>query len=279
MNIPLLVSPQWLKDNLNNPQIQVIENPWNEDSYQKAHISSALCSPTNPYLKRYDDNGEKTQYVMDSVEFLAVCSDLGLKRDKHYIIYDDYHGLFAARFWSVCRYFGVDNISILDGSWRGWLDQNYPVSSLLKSPEPGTDIDINPHATHFIGWKELKSIYQNPEVQLWDTRREGEYFGTDETENPRQGHIPGAMHLSWSGLLMEATREGEPRFLKSRKDLDIILTDLGLCRDKTIVTYCQSGIRAAFCIFVLEMLGYPHHRLYDASMGEWSSLDSTPLVL
>ncbi|WP_321369494.1 rhodanese-like domain-containing protein [uncultured Desulfuromusa sp.] len=275
----MLVSPQWLQDNLSNPEIQVIENTWNEGSYQKAHIAGAVCSPGNPYLKRYDDNGVKTQHVMRAEDFLTFCYDLGLKRHKHYVIYDDHYGLFAARFWCVCRYFGVRNISILNGSWRGWLEQNRPVSSLLKSLEPGTDIVLNPHENHFIGWKELKEMYRSPKIQIWDTRRTGEYDGTEETENQRRGHIPGAVHLSWSDLLTDVISEGAPRFLKSNDELERILSDLGLRRDKMIVTYCQSGIRAAFCIFILEMLGYPYHRLYDASMGEWTSIAETPLTL
>lgn len=279
MDIPLLVSPQWLYENLTNPQIQVIENAWFADSYQKAHIDGAVCSPSNPYLKRYDEKGEKTQYVMGAEEFFTVCYELGLKRDKHYIIYDDHFSLLAARFWCVCRYFGVHNLSILDGSWKGWLQQNLPVSSIPKSPEPGTDMVVNSTPKYFIGWDELQKIHRSPEIQIWDTRREGEYEGTEETDNQRRGHIPGAIHLPWTDLLTEATREGAPRFLKSNDELERIVTDLGLQRDKTIVTYCQSGIRAAFCIFVLEMLGYPNHRLYDASMGEWTRLDTTPLIL
>lgn len=56
-----------------------------------------------------------------------------------------------------------------------------------------------------------------------------------------------------------------------------MLAALGLGRDRTIITYCQSGNRAAFGNFVLETLGFPHHRLYDASMAEWANLPDTPL--
>jgi thiosulfate/3-mercaptopyruvate sulfurtransferase len=44
-----------------------------------------------------------------------------------------------------------------------------------------------------------------------------------------------------------------------------------------VVSYCQSGIRAAFCLLVLHMLGFDRARLYDASMGEWANRDDTPL--
>lgn len=278
MQIPLLVSQQWLLDNLANPEFQVIENAWNRESYHKAHICGALYVPVHPYLKKFNANKERTQQVMEAEDFMALCHVLGLRRDQHYVIYDDYFGLFAARFWWVCRHFGLHNFSILDGSWRGWMDKGFPVSSRLEVPAPGTDIIIDPNTAHFIGWEELLRIHRDPNVQVWDNRRAGEYSGEEEPVNRRRGHVPGALHLEWTDLLTEAASEGEPRFLKPVEELEQLMSNLGLQRDKTIITYCQSGNRAAFCDFVLELLGYPQHRMYDASMGEWANLTETPLV-
>lgn len=273
-----LLSPKWLADNLDNPGIQVIENAWVPDSYLKAHIRGAMAMPCHPHLKRFDADGEKTQYVMPADEFADLCHQLGLRRDMQYVIYDDMHGLFAARFWAVCRYYGVQNISILDGSWHGWLDQGLPVSTRLIAAQPGTDLVPNLRPELFIDQAELQSIHLDPRCQIWDTRRAGEFDGQEETNNERCGHVPGARHLAWTDLLTGEDVEGEPRYLKSPGELADLLTGLGLRQDKTIITYCQSGIRAAFCIFVLQMLGYPDFRLYDASMGEWCNLTDTPLT-
>ena len=277
MERPLLVSTQWLQDHLNDPAVEIIENAWVADSYSKAHIKGAFRVPGHPYLKKFTDNGERTRHVMAPEAFSGLCHALGLKRDKHYVIYDDYYGLFAARFWCVCRHFGLNNISILDGSWRGWLAQGRPVSSRMETPLPGTDIVVRPHACHFIGREELQSIYREPGVQLWDTRRIGEYTGEEQTENQRKGHIPEALNLEWTDLLTEPVSEGDPRFLKPVRDLEMMLVNLGLRRDRTIITYCQSGNRAAFCNLVLELLDYPRHRLYDASMSEWARDESLPV--
>jgi len=278
MDIPPLVSPQWLHDNLSHPDVQVIESGWITDGYSKAHISGALSSPRHPHLKKVDAGGERSLHLLEAAEFSDFCRNLGLRRDRHYVIYDDFSGLFAARCWWVCRYFGVHNISILDGSWRGWLDQQKPVSSRLETPLAGTDIHVAPHLPQLIGREELQRLYRDPQVQLWDTRREGEYTGEEDTDNQRRGHVPGALNLVWTDLLTEAPFQGGPRFFKSVAELEELLTNLGLRRDKTIIPYCQAGIRAAFCVFVLELLGYPHHRLYDASMREWANRSETPLI-
>lgn len=277
MEIPPLVNPQWLHDNLADPTIQVIENAWISDAYDKAHISGALKTPAHPHLKKFTANGKRSLHVMDEKDFAALCHELGLRRDRHYIIYDDFSGLFAARFWWVCHYFGVRNISVLNGSWRGWLDRQYPVSSRLEQPETGGDVEITPQPDRLIDREELRSIHRSPDIQIWDTRREGEYSGDEETDNQRRGHIPGSLNLVWTELLVQAPYPGGPRFLKPLTELEQQLTDLGLRRDRTIITYCQSGIRASFCIFVLMLLGFPRHRLYDASMREWANLSETPL--
>lgn len=277
MDAPLLVSPQWLHDNLDNPQVRVIESAWVAEAYPKAHIPGALRQPCHPHLKIFTAAGDRTPHVLDAGSFYRLCQQLGLRRERHYVLYDDFYGLFAARFWWVCRYFGVPNVSVLDGSWRGWLAQGRPVSSHIETPEPGSDIEASPCPELLIRQPELQRRLDDAELQLWDTRRASEYDGTEETDNLRRGHIPGALNLVWTDLLREADGEGGARFLLSREQLEGRLSELGLHPDKTIITYCQSGIRAAFALLVLELLGYPRTRLYDGSMFEWANLADAPL--
>ncbi len=273
-----LVSPQWLRDRLAEPGIQVVENAWVRESYARAHIPGAVPVRCHPHLKRFDTAGQKTQHVMSEREFGELCHDLGLRRDRHCVVYDDYHGLFAARFRVVCRYYGFDNVSVLDGGWFGWLAEGHPVSAQVAEPVAGSDITAAPRSGLFVGLRELQSLQTDPAVQIWDTRRLAEFDGTEETDNERDGHIPGALNLAWTELLTGEDIDGTPRFCKARPELAALLDGLGLRPDRTIITCCQSGIRAAFCLQVLEMLGYDRHRLYDASMGEWANLPTTPLT-
>jgi thiosulfate/3-mercaptopyruvate sulfurtransferase len=277
MKYPLLISPQWLYDNLNNSEIEIIENSWITDSYTKAHIKGAFSVPHHPHLKRNSANGERTQYVMEPVTFLNLCHNLGLKTDKHYVIYDDYYGFFVVCFWFVCRYFGLNNFSILDGSWKGWLELERPVSCRTETPDVGSNVLVTPQSYSIIEQLELEDNFANPEMQILDTRSEDEFIGVDARGNLRQGHIPGALHLEWTDILTEPEYDGASRFFKPLDEIAQIVSLLGLRRDKMVITYCQSGIRAAFCNFVLELLGFPNHRLYDASMGEWANHPSTPL--
>ena len=277
MSIPLLVSPQWLNENLEDPSISVIESAWYGEGYLRAHIPGAVRTPYHPHLKQFDRKDVKTPYLLDKDEFATLCRRLGLRKNRHYVIYDDWHGLFAARFLWVCRYYGIHNVSILDGSWRGWLAQGRPVASRVESPEPGTDLNPTPHPEMRIDLMELLQVYQDPQIQIWDTRRKSEYSGEEKTDDLRQGHLPGALNLLWLDLLTEPDHEGGARFLRPLGEVKDMLSRSGLKRDRTVITYCESGIRAAFGIFVLTLLGYPKVRLYDASLAEWANLEGTPL--
>ena len=278
MRTKALTSPQWLHDNLDDPAVQVIDNSWEQNAYSRAHITGAIPLPCHPHLKHFDSARNKTSRLLNPDEFRQLCEDLGLKRDCHYVLYDDWHGLFSARFWWVCRYYGFDNLSILNGGWQGWLAQGRPVSSRIETPESGTDIEPAAHPELLVEQAELLNIFSAPSVQLWDTRRAAEFRGEEETGNLRPGHIPGACNLSWTDLLTEAPHPGAARFFKPQDELRQTISDLGLQHNKIIIPYCQNGIRAAFGLFVLHLLGFEQLRLYDGSMFEWANCEETPLT-
>jgi 3-mercaptopyruvate sulfurtransferase SseA len=95
------------------------------------------------------------------------------------------------------------------------------------------------------------------ELRLVDVRSRAEYDGTGGyPDDPRQGHIPGALHLDVRELLaLDAegvrARIGEPG---------------------EVVVYCHSGVRSAYAAQVLAGLGY-EARNYVGSWGEWSRTD------
>ena len=62
------------------------------------------------------------------------------------------------------------------------------------------------------------------------------------------------------------------------EDIANALQEVGLNTGKQTITYCQAGVRAAFCTFVLELSGHPIPRFYDASMAEWVNCPDTPLA-
>ena len=273
----MLVSAEWLNEHRNDPEVKIIEAPWKPEGYARAHIEGALLLPWHPYLKTKDESGERSPHLIAPEDYSEIVNELGVKRKERLIVYDEYHGLFATRFWWVFQCYGFTNVSVLNGGWQDWLEKGYPISAKPETVEPGSDIEISLSKQRIIEIEELKIRLEGSDLQIWDARRNAEYVGTEETSNRRVGHIPGAINLNWTDLLEEPAFEGGSRKIKEIDELRRLFDQAGFQMDRTIACHCQASVRGAFVSFVLEMLGHRDHRVYDAAMAEWANLDDTPL--
>jgi thiosulfate/3-mercaptopyruvate sulfurtransferase len=79
--------------------------------------------------------------------------------------------------------------------------------------------------------------------------------------DPRQGHIPGAVHVPVLELL--AMRD------------DAVRERLSLPDDADVVAYCHSGGRSALAVSILRRAGLTA-RNYEGSWHEWSRRDDLP---
>ena len=100
-------------------------------------------------------------------------------------------------------------------------------------------------------------------VSIVDVRTQHEYDGSlGQTCDPRQGHIPGALHLEVGRLMQLGPAQIE--------------TELSVDPGVEIVAYCHSGSRSAVATQILRSLGYDA-RNYVGSWHEWSRHDELPL--
>jgi thiosulfate/3-mercaptopyruvate sulfurtransferase len=155
----------------------------------------------------------------------------------------------------LARY-GHPNAAVLNGGWDRWLAEGRPRTAEPFIPDPGHFV-AKADESHLAEGAWLRSANKESAVTLVDTRTPAEYS---------QGHLPDAICWDWLN--------GVPRdswdIRRPADELLDELTGLGITPDKEIVTYCQSGARAAHTYLLLRDLGYPRVRLYDGSWLEWS---------
>jgi len=110
-------------------------------------------------------------------------------------------------------------------------------------------------------------------IRIVDARPKEDYSG--ELGHPalvRRGHIPGARSAPWTTAQRAS---GDPRLLP---DAELrALHAPGLEAGATVVTYCYTGVQAAYSYYVLRYLGF-EPRLYDGSMAEWSRQADTAVL-
>jgi thiosulfate/3-mercaptopyruvate sulfurtransferase len=110
---------------------------------------------------------------------------------------------------------------------------------------------------------ELAKRLADGSVSLLDVRSRAEFDGREGYGcDPRQGHIPGAVHLEWTELIRGAG-PADPAAVGR------VLAEHGVDLEKELVVYCHSGQRSAFAATALRSAGFAATN-YEGSWHEWS---------
>lgn len=112
---------------------------------------------------------------------------------------------------------------------------------------------------------ELARRLEEGTIAVLDVRTTAEYTGEAGYPcDPRQGHIPGAVHLEWSDFF---AAEGRPH---DRGTIVALLEERGVDPEGEIVTYCHSGQRSEMALVALRSAGLARVWNYEGSWHEWS---------
>ena len=271
----LLAEPDWVAAHADDPNVRLIDCAALE-AYRRAHIPGAVQLPTHFYIKEDDPAGsDHGVLVMPPKQFEQLMTKLGVGPETTVVTYDDNNALVAARLWWVLQYYGHTNAKVLNGGWHRWLSEGRPVTFHATKPAPASAPFVAaPQPALYATVDAVKQRHTDPGCQVMDVRTDGEWEGTNDRGNRRAGRVPNARHLEW---LRFVDSDDFRRFL-SAEDMQRLLDDAGISRDRPTITYCQGGIRAAHAAFVLALLGYNDVSVYDGSMREWANREDTPLV-
>jgi thiosulfate/3-mercaptopyruvate sulfurtransferase len=171
---------------------------------------------------------------------------------------------------NTVHYWGVPDVRLLNGGWRGWLAAGGPVSRETPAVTPA-EVKLNPHKKRLATKGQLLESLKAHPVQIIDARSDAEYCGTAHTAK-RNGAIPGAVHLEWKDVINPLT----DRF-KKPAELTRLLRAAHIDLDRPAVTHCQSGGRASVVAFALELMGGKDVRNYYRSWAEWGNAADTPV--
>lgn len=275
-----IVDAQWLKDNLNDPKIHVVEVPTKGESIAGEHIAGNMHIPNSMVVNRYLDLGNvyaipPTLYPAKD-QFENLMARLGISNDDTIVAYDDKYGIFASRMLVILEHYGHDTskLKLLDGGLVHWKKLGFPLVDGHADIKPAryTVVKMNPNV---ITWSDVYRdtvVGKSPNILLLDVRPEAEY-NAKEIRSIRGGHIPGAINVT--GTL--ANDKDEHTF-KPVVEIRKLFTDAGITPDKTIYEYCHSGDRTAHAYIVLKtLLGFKDVKVYPGSWSEWSTILSLPV--
>lgn len=239
--------------------------------YLLGHIEGAYSVSRSEFL---DKRGGVKSLVPTTTEFEALMEKLGITPDTMVVTYAEDSNPYAARLAWTLRFYGHENVRVLDGGYDKWSAESRPTAILpTAAATPSRYRVSSPGKARAEGDYVLTQL-GNPAVVIWDARSPEEYDGR-KVRADRGGHIPGAVHLNWTELQQEVNGI---KVLRPEAELRALLAEHGIIPGKEIIAHCQTGIRSSYATLVLQALGYNQVKNYDGSWIEWANNPALPIV-
>jgi thiosulfate/3-mercaptopyruvate sulfurtransferase len=274
-----VVSTDWLEAHLGSPDIAIVDASWHlpaagrdaRKDFLSGHIPGARFFD----IDDLSDTASPLPHALPSPEkFSSRMRKMGIGDGKRVIAYDSVGLYSAARAWWMFKYFGHEDVAVLDGGLRKWAAENRP---LEEGPPPLSQerhFTARLRTTMVRDRSAVAQALASGSAQVADARSGTRFRGEEVEPRPgvRPGHMPGARNVHYASLLKA---DG------ALKPVDQIADEFraaGIDLAKPVITSCGSGITAAILSLGLTLTGARDHALYPGSWTEWGGSPDAEVV-
>ena len=252
---------------------EVADGPYTVESgrrsYDEAHIPGAVFADIPGALSDPDSPFRFTLPRPD--RFSRAMGDLGVGSGTRVVASGQESPMWASRLWWLLRYFGFDEVRVLDGGLPAWRRAGFELSSAQPVVEPVSFVS-RPRRELLASKEDVIRVVGGEPACLLNALTPRAFRG-EGTAYGRPGRIPGSVSVPAQDLVDPGTGCFRPRH-----ELALVLGDvLTLDPEVPLIAYCGGGISATVDIFVLSIMGRDGVRLYDGSLTEWSADPQLPL--
>ena len=270
----VLVSTDWLRQNLNTSGIHIVEVDVDPKLYAAGHIPGAVGFDWTTQLQ-----DQVSRDIISREHFERLLSEAGIKNSDTVIIYGDSSNWFAAYGFCLCNLYGHKDVRLLNGGRAKWLNEkDLPLTTDVQK-FPKSDYAVSREDTSLRARVADVIAASGNKAPLVDVRSPDEFSGKViappgmSESAQRGGHIPGATSIPWG------TAVTPENTFKSADELRAIYLDQKrLDPGKATIAYCRIGERSSHTWFVLKyLLGFKDIRNYDGSWTEYGNLIGAPI--
>jgi thiosulfate/3-mercaptopyruvate sulfurtransferase len=230
--------------------------------YAKVHIDDAIHVNHKDLYK-----AEPKSTLKSATEIAKILGTKGISNTNTIVLYDNGSGKYSGRVYWILKYLGAKDVKVLDGHMKAWRMARKPVTKNPVKRKPTTfTIAVNKAA--IANMVQVKKATNSSAAVVVDVRSADEYKGIKESKLPK-GHIPNSINLEFKKVMTTKSK------LKSKEELQALFTAAGITKDKEVILYCESSVRAGIVYLALKSsLGYPKVKVYDGALFEWIATET-----
>lgn len=267
---------EWLLNCLNESHVRIVDCRFSltepekgKSEYLQSHLPGAVFFDLETDLSSPVQFHGGRHPLPILKEFIAKLENAGIDKDKLVVAYDYGEGAYAARFWWMLQYLGHENVYVLDGGFKGWVEGEYPVTKEIPSFEK-TKFHFRIQPELLATTEEVKEVVEKQLSSkiLIDSREEKRYLGLEEPIDKKAGRIPGAINKPW----MEGLSRNRYKSVVEQKQRFVNVDP-----NKEIIVYCGSGVTAAPNYLALREAGFEKVKLYVGSFSDWISYEENKI--
>src|SRR5712691_11841685 len=196
----MLVSTDWVKENLGKPGIKLVEIDVDTKAYDAGHIPGAVGFNWQTQLQ-----DQVRRDIIGQEAFEKLVGGAGISPKDTVILYGDNNNWFAAYGFWLFRIYGHKDVRLMNGGRVKWLNEKD--KTLTTDAPKATPVPYKAAETHLELRAMLPQVFDASKSGRWnlvDVRSPDEFTGkviapAGMTETAqRGGHIPGAKSIPWS---------------------------------------------------------------------------------
>jgi len=273
----VLVSADWVEDRLEEfgsegPGYRLVEVDVDTELYEESHAPGAIGFNWETQLQ-----DQTTRDIRTKADFADLLGSHGITEDSTVVLYGDNSNWFAAYTYWQFKYYGHDDVRLLDGGREYWVENGYPTTDEVPAYPSVEYTPAGPRESLRAYRSDVQNAIERG-LPLVDVRSPEEFTGEvlappglQETAQ-RGGHVPGAKNISWAAVT------NDDGTFKDREEIEELYAAAGIDGESTVVAYCRIGERSSVAWFALhELLGYDDAINYDGSWTEWGNLVGAPI--
>lgn len=268
-----MVSAQWLKENLSNEKLVIVDcrfslmdKDYGKRSYNESHIEGAVRVDIETQLSDIvKEHGGR--HPLPSVEELKTTfENIGISNDSIIVAYDEGDLAGPARLWWILKYLGHKEVYVLNGGIKEFEEIGGKTTNKVPCVKKG-NFKLNVNKNMKVDMEYVRERLHKDNIVIVDCRENGRYNGEFEPVDKRAGHIPSALNYFWMNIL---DKKDDKLSMKNKEDLSRYFSKLNNYDE--VIIYCGSGITASPVSLALNEANIDH-KLYAGSFSDWISYE------